>query len=160
MVVGVGDMKVGNRRGDIIITYALGSCIGIVVYDPVVYVGGMLHVMLPDSSINPGKARLNPFLFVDSGLPEFFHECYRLGARKERVMIKAAGGASCSRTSAQKGNIFQIGRRNFLTVSKLLRKNGLQLGSYDIGGTAARTMALNLGNGEVTIKSNGELSNL
>ena len=59
-VVGVGDMKVSNTIGDVIVTHALGSCIGLAIHDPVAHVAGILHFMLPLSSVNPEKARLNP----------------------------------------------------------------------------------------------------
>ena len=75
-IVGVGDMKVSSDPADVIVTHALGTCLGIVVHDPVARVGGMLHVMLPTSTINPDKARLNPYMFVDTGVPELFRQAY------------------------------------------------------------------------------------
>ncbi len=70
-VVAVGDMKIG-RDADLIVTHALGSCLGLVVYDPVEKVGGLLHAMLPLSKINPDKAKANPYMFVDTGVPALF----------------------------------------------------------------------------------------
>ena len=92
-VVGVADVKVSNDPALRLITYALGSCLGISVHDPVAGVGGLLHVMLPTGTIDPAKMQAKPAMFVDSGVPLLFKECYRLGARKERMIVRVAGGA-------------------------------------------------------------------
>jgi chemotaxis protein CheD len=72
IVVGISDLKVSGNAGDILITYALGSCVGVAVYDPVGKVGGLLHFMLPDSSIDETKAKRNPAMFADTGIPLLF----------------------------------------------------------------------------------------
>ena len=90
--VGVSDMKVSAKKGDVIITHALGSCLGVAVHDPVACVGGLLHVMLPLSIIDPEKADRNPFMFVDTGFPKLLTECFKTGAQKERLEIRVAGG--------------------------------------------------------------------
>ena len=86
IVVGVSDMKVNNDPKATIITYSLGSCIGIAVHDPVVKVGGILHFMLPESNLDPIKAKTNPFMFCDTGIPILFKSAYELGAKKQRQM--------------------------------------------------------------------------
>ncbi len=149
-VIGVADMKISVERDDVLITYALGSCLGITIYDPVACVGGMLHVMLPLSTIAPLKAKANPYMFIDTGVPRLFIKCYKAGAKKERLVVKVAGGACL-----QKEDRFQIGKRNFLMLKKLLWKNNVLLRAHDIGGTYARTMTLDISTGEVTIKRNG-----
>jgi|SRR5882724_1814909 len=140
-------MKTTSQRDDSIITYALGSCLGITVYDPVARVGGMLHVMLPDSNIDPKRAEMNPFMFIDTGLPLLFHAAYQEGAKKERMIIKVAGGREGE-------NGFQIGKRNFTKLRQLLWKNGVFLNAHDVGGDLSRTMILDLGTGNVTLKIN------
>jgi len=92
-IVGVADMKVSNRQTESIITYALGSCIGLIIYDPVVRVGGILHFMLPESSIDKEKASARPYMFADSGIPRLFKSAYKLGAVKQRMKVYVAGGA-------------------------------------------------------------------
>ncbi len=151
-IVGIADMKVTGDREDMLITYALGSCLGITIYDPVARAGGLLHVMLPASSIDPEKARKHPCMFVDTGVPRLFLECYKIGARKERLIIKVAGGANLN---SQKEDHFQIGKRNYLTLRKLLWKNGVLIKSADVGNHQSRTLSLNLANGETIVKSNG-----
>jgi chemotaxis protein CheD len=156
--VGVADMRVSAEIGDLIVTHALGSCLGVAVYDPVACVGGMLHVMMPLSAIDPAKAERNPFMFVDTGFPELLVECFSAGAQKQRLEIRVAGGANSR--MREEDDFFQIGKRNLVVLRKLLWKNGLLLKSYDVGGTQSRTMSLEIGTGKVTIKSCGKIKNL
>ena len=80
LTVGVGDCKVSNGADSVLTTYALGSCIAVAIYDPVAGVGGLLHFMLPESSLNPDRAGQNPFVFADTGIPMLFHAAYGIGA--------------------------------------------------------------------------------
>jgi len=156
--VGVADMKVSANPNDEIVTHALGSCLGIVIYDPVARVGGMLHAMLPLSSVDPEKARRYPFMFVDTGVPRLFIACYDAGAQKRRLQVKVAGGA-CIHANEDE-DLFQIGKRNFIVLRKLLWKNDVLLTSSDVGGTESRTLSLDIGTGEVTVRSNGIIKTL
>ncbi len=158
-VVGVADMRIATQAGVELITHALGSCLGITIYDPVAQVGGMLHVMLPQSSIDPEKAAKNPEMFVDTGIPRLFKECYRFGAKKERIILKVAGGASINSTEESE-DYFQIGKRNFVMLRKLLWKNGVMIEAQDVGGTQSRTLSLEIGTGEVVISSQGKRTTL
>jgi len=157
-IVGVADMKISNDPGDILTTYALGSCLGITVYDPVAKVGGMAHVMLPLSTADPDKAAAKPLMFVDTALPRLFISCYRAGAKKQRIEVKAAGGAAP--LDSGRGDYFEIGKRNFIVLRKVLWKNGVLLKAHDVGGKQSRTMTLNIADGEVTLKSNGVTTTL
>jgi len=153
LVVGVGDMKISADKETAILTYALGSCLGITVHDQIAGVGGLLHVMLPLSTIDPAKAVQNPYMFVDTGLPRLFLDCYKLGAKKERMVVKVAGGASGRKVEAE--DMFQIGKRNFLMLRKLLWKNNVLLKAHDVGGSISRNVALDVGSGRVVIRANG-----
>lgn len=154
VVVGMADLGVSARADERLITYALGSCLGIALHDPVAGVGGLLHVMLPDSKIDAEKARANPYMFVDTGVPLLFRRCYELGARKERCIVKVAGGAFAG-TAGQEDR-FQIGKRNFIALRQLLWKNGVMLQANETGGLgASRTMWLDVGSGAVGLKVNG-----
>ncbi len=154
-VVAVGDMKIG-RDADLIVTHALGSCLGLVVYDPVEKVGGLLHAMLPLSKINPAKAEANPYMFVDTGVPALFKALYEIGGQKSRMVIKAAG---CGNPLG-KNEMFKIGERNYTVLKKLLWKNNILLETEDVGGTASRTVHLDLATGQTVISSNGKKRNL
>lgn len=153
-IIGVADMKISTDSRDTLITYALGSCLGITVYDPVACVGGMLHVMLPASAIDPSKAASNPSMFVDSGVPRLFLDCYQAGARKERLVVKVAGGSCAS--GKEENDYFQIGKRNFIMLKKLLWKNGVLLQACDVGGNLSRTLSLDIGTGEVKLRTAGK----
>lgn len=158
-VVGVADLRVSADPEMRLITYALGSCLGVTVYDAMARVGGMLHVMLPTGSIDPDKMAENPSMFVDSGVPALFKECYKLGARKERMAVKVAGGSHTGATDED--DRYQIGKRNVLALRKLLWKNGVMLHAQDTGGIqVSRTMWLDIGTGHVTLKVNGAECNL
>ncbi len=150
-VVAVGDMKVG-READVIVTHALGSCLGLIVYDPVERVGGLLHAMLPLSKINLIKAEANPFMFVDTGVPEMFKALYKIGGQKHRMVVKAAG---CGNPLGQ-NEMFKIGERNYTVLKKLLWKNNILLETEDVGGTASRTLHLDIATGQTVISSNGQ----
>jgi chemotaxis protein CheD len=153
-VVGVADLKVSSSPGERLITYALGSCLGIVVYDPHVLVAGMLHVMLPTGTIDPAKMQDKPAMFVDSGIPLLFKECYKLGAKKERMQVKVAGGAHAGASEAD--DRFQIGKRNMIALRKLLWKNGVMIHANETGGVqTSRTMWVDVATGDVTLKING-----
>lgn len=157
-IVNIADMKVTDCKDDILITYALGSCLGITVYDPVAQIGGLFHVMLPLSAINKEKAKKNPFMFVDTGLPLFLDEIYKLGGDKNRLEIKVAGGAS--RNGYSENDHFQIGKRNFIMLRKVLWENNLMLQACEIGGVEARAMILKMNTGDVELKINGTVKTL
>ena len=154
-VVAVGDMKIG-RDADLIVTHALGSCLGLIVYDPVGKVGGLLHAMLPLSKINPAKAEANPYMFVDTGVPALFMALYEIGGQKSRMVIKAAG---CGNPLG-KNEMFKIGERNYAVLKKLLWKNNILLETEDVGGTVSRTVHLDIATGQTVISSNGQKRDL
>lgn len=148
-VVGVSDLKVSGMPGDIIITHALGSCLGITAYDPVAKVGGLVHVMLPLSKADPEKAKLKPEMYVDTGFSQLLKAVFQLGATKANLEIIVAGGASMKQSDSE--DYFKIGQRNFTTLRKLLWKNGYMISSQQVGGNISRTMTLDIADGTVTI---------
>jgi chemotaxis protein CheD len=156
--VGVADLKISGDSMDILITYALGSCLGITVYDVRMKRAGLLHCMMPESSIDKGKAAENPFLYVDSGMKVMLDDFYRNGSRKHDLVIRVTGGASSKVNEEQ--DFFQIGRRNFTSLRKYLWDEGLLLKSYDVGGYSSRTVTLEVENGKMVIKSHGYLIEL
>lgn len=152
LTVGVADLRVSGNAQDILVTHALGSCLGITVHDPVAGVGGLLHVMLPLSTIDADRARDNPYTFVDTGVPRLFLECYRLGAVKQRMVVKVAGGAYVQQ-SASGDDYFQIGKRNIVMLRKLLWRNGVLLAAEDVGGSISRTLSLHIETGQVIVRT-------
>jgi chemotaxis protein CheD len=151
-IVGVSDMKLSKSAGDIIVTHALGSCIGIAIHDAAACVGGILHFMLPVSTADSEKARQNPLMFGDSGIPLLFEEAYKLGARKTTIRVAMAGGAQVFSDR----DFFDIGRRNTIIARKLFWKNNVLIAAEHVGGNAPRTMFLEIGTGTTWFTSRGE----
>ena len=154
LIVAMGDLLVSNDPSAQLVTYSLGSCVGISIYDPIAKVGGMLHAMLPDCNLNPERASTHPHMFVNSGLPVLFHAVYALGAMKQRLVVTLAGGAEFM----DENKVFNIGIRNIETVIDLLNRNGVGLRAQDTGGFESRTMRLELSTGVVTLDTPGRTS--
>jgi chemotaxis protein CheD len=150
--VGVADMKVSNDPEAVLATYSLGSCIGIAIYDAVARVGGLLHYMLPESSLDPEKAKKNPCMFADTGIPALFKAAYKLGAKKQRIKVVIVGG---SQILDQKG-FFNIGRRNETAVRKMFHRNNVIIDYTDVGGVVNRTIKMAVDNGDVWLKVSGK----
>lgn len=148
--VNISDAKISSNPQDTLITYALGSCIGVSLYDPNAGIGGMLHCLLPDSHENASKAQQNPFKYVDSGLALLLAKIRALGANKRRLQVVIAG---CAQKAKREEDVFNIGKRNYFAIRKNLWKAGLFIKAEDVGGHQPRTMYLNLADGSVTIKS-------
>ena len=151
LIVGVSDMKVTNDIEATLVTYSLGSCIGVAIYDSVARVGGLLHYMLPESSLDQEKARKNPYMFADTGIPSLFKDAYKLGAKKHRMKVIVVGG---SQVLDQKG-FFNIGKRNDIAVRKMFHKNNVIIDYKDVGGTVNRTIKLAINTGDTCLKVSG-----
>ncbi len=151
LIVGVSDMKVSDNPDSTIITYSLGSCIGVAIFDPVVKVGGILHYMLPESELDVNKAQKNPHMFADTGIPSLFKAVFKLGAKKHRMKIAVIGG---SQVLDQKG-FFNIGKRNHTALRKMFFKNNVMIDYEDVGGTVNRTVRLEIKTGDIYNKISG-----
>jgi chemotaxis protein CheD len=149
LIGGMGGRQVSNEPRVTIVTYTLGSCIGLTVHDPVGRVGGILHSMLPESSTNPEKAQSNPFLFSDKGIPLFSQVVYRLGGDKERWQIKAAGGAGLLDDS----RYFNIGKRNYRALRRILGTNHTLIQAENVGDQYNRTLHREISSGKFWVQS-------
>jgi len=152
VVVGVSDMVISNNPEATLVTYSLGSCIGVAIYDPKVKVGGMLHFMLPDSSLDPEKAQKNPYMFADTGIPLLFKDAYKLGAQKNRMQVVVVGGAQVTKGK----DFFNIGKRNFLALRKIFWKNNVMVSFKSVGGSENRTLRLEVKDGSTWLKESGK----
>lgn len=150
-IVGVADMKVSNNPADDVITYSLGSCIGLVIYDPVARAGGILHYMLPESAIDKEKATRKPFMFADTGIPRLFKAAYAMGAKKPRIRIFVAGGAEI----LDQNGFFNIGKRNYLALKKMFFKNKVMIDKQEVGGNINRTVRIEIASGDIFLKTSG-----
>jgi chemotaxis protein CheD len=151
LFVGVSDAKLTREADASLVTYALASCVGIAIYDPVSGVGGLLHYLLPDSRLDPVKAQEHPWMFADTAIPMLFQQAYRLGAEKSRLRVVVAGGAQI----LQADNSLEIGKRNQLAMRRIFWKSGVLLAAEDVGGSDIRTLRLEVGTGRLMIRRNG-----
>lgn len=133
-----------------LITYALGSCIGICLYDPAIRLGAMLHIMLP---LNMEAGRKNPLKYADTGVAEMLRQMEAKGANRSRIVAKIAGGAKMFEVTG--GSLGNIGQRNIDSVKMQLKRHGLRLQKEDVGGTVARTMLMDVATGTVSVRSYG-----
>jgi chemotaxis protein CheD len=152
VTVDISDMKIARTPDEILVTYSLGSCVGLALYDASAGVGGLIHCMLPLSKIDPDKAQLRPFMFVDTGVTRLLGDLFKLGATRQNLVAKVAGAGS----PLGREETFRIGQRNYTILRKLLWKNNILIDSEDIGGSKARTMYLYMTDGLVTVKSEGK----
>lgn len=152
VVVDIADLAVSKDPTATLITYSLGSCIGVAIWDPVAKVGGMLHYMLPEAQLSPEKAKANPAMFADTGIPRLFKAAYDLGATKQRIVTRIAGGAQL----LDDEGTFNIGKRNYLALRKIFWKNGVMVASEHVGGAMSRTLVLDVTSGRCSIKSRGQ----
>jgi len=152
VTVDISDMKMSQDPDDILVTYSLGSCVGLALYDKVAMVGGLIHCMLPLSKIDAEKAAAKPNMFVDTGVTMMLNDLFRRGAQRQNLVAKVAGAGS----PLGKEETFRIGQRNYTILRKLLWKNNILIEAEDVGGSKARTMYLYMQDGLVTVKSEGK----
>jgi chemotaxis protein CheD len=153
ITVGIGDWAVSCNPEDIIKTYALGSCIAVILLDVSVGMAALIHIALPESSIDPDKAIKLPGYFADTGLPLMIEEMKKRGATRPHIRVKIAGGAS---VMDDKG-IFDIGKRNLLAAKRILWKSSLGAIAEDTGGDISRTVSVQVSDGETTIASGNKI---
>lgn len=151
VVVGVGDLAVSNNPSVTLSTYALGSCVGVIAYDPEAAVAGLLHLMLPDSSLTAEKARSQPSMFADTGLAELFKSLSSLRVQKARLRVFLAGGANVLSGS----DFFKIGERNVAACRKILREQRVSIVAEEVGGLNNRSIHFNLGTAMIDMKLPG-----
>ncbi|ERP31721.1 chemotaxis protein CheD [Chitinivibrio alkaliphilus] len=149
-IVNVSDMKYSTSASDLIVTYSLGSCLGVAVYDQAARVGGMLHFLLPSSRLNPEKAKNNPYMFGDTGIPRLFRTLYTHGAKKQNMRVVIAGGAMMYESS-----FTETGKRNIMVARKIFWKNNIFIDAEHVGENMPRTLYLDMVEGETWITSRG-----
>jgi len=152
LAVGISDMQVTTDISKVIITHSLGSCVGVALHDSVAGVAGMIHCMLPLSKIDPQKAIVNPFMFVDTGIPKMLKAFYDRGATRKNLIAKVAGAG------APLGNnqVFKIGKRNYTVLRKVLWKNNILIKAESVGGSSARTLIMSVATGRTVVKMDGK----
>lgn len=141
IIIGIADMKMAQNSG-MLITYALGSCIGICLYDQAIRLGALVHIMLP---LNMETGRTNTMKYADTGIRETLRQMESRGASRNRITAKIAGGAKMFEIKG--GSLSNIGLRNIESVHTTLKREGVKLLQEDVGGTVARTLLFDVSNG-------------
>lgn len=154
--VALGDGIVARSGDFVLVTYALGSCVGLTLWDGVARVGGMLHSQLPVSSLDGQRAVAEPFLFTDTGVAELLRRVFALGGDRSRVEARLAGCAQAASVSSE----FRVGQRNLAVARRVLWKNDIVVKGEDVGDDRPRTMFLDMRTGETTVRSDGTLKKL
>lgn len=150
ITVGIADMKMAVGNG-VLVTYALGSCIGICLYDQKIKLGAMIHIMLP---LNMETGRTNTMKYADTGIRETLKMMEAKGASRVRITAKIAGGAKMFEVSG--GSLGNIGQRNIESVHMQLKQQGIRLIKEDVGGSIARTLLFDVSTGMACVRCYGK----
>jgi chemotaxis protein CheD len=153
VVIGIGEFAVTTQPDAEIVTHALGSCVAVCLWDPETKVSGMLHFLLPESTLNVERAARQPGTFADTGIPLLFQAAYKAGAAKERLCVNLLGGAAVAAGPAG----VDVGRRNALMAKKLLWQNGVLVKGEALGGTDTRTVILSAATGLIQVTRGREV---
>ena len=151
LVIGIADMKMAKERG-MLVTYALGSCIGICFYDAKIKLGAMVHIMLP---INMENGRTQTMKYADTGIRETIRLMEAKGALRSRITAKIAGGAKMFSVSGG-GALGNIGQRNIESVHLCLKRENIRILREDVGGSSARTLLFDVSNGMGCVRCYGK----
>lgn len=149
--IGIAEAHATRDADKVLVTHALGSCIGVALFDPVAGAGGMVHCMLPLSKASPGRAKDNPYMFTDTGVATLLQEMFDLGASRGSIVAKVAGAA----THVGGQDLFRIGERNYAVLRRVLWKNDILIAAEDVGGREYRTLMLEVASGRVLVKKDG-----
>lgn len=143
-------MKMAREEG-MLITYALGSCVGICLYDPLIRLAALVHVMLP---LNMETNRKSPMKYADTGIRETLRKMEEQGGLRSRIVAKMAGGAKMFEVPGG-GSLGNIGQRNIESAHLVLRREGIRLLREDVGGSTARTLLFDVTSGQACVRSYG-----
>jgi chemotaxis protein CheD len=149
IVVKVADLRVGGE-GDVLVTIGLGSCVAIMLHDPVAKVAGLAHVLLPSKALT--RHGDNPAKFPQSAVPALLEQMAAKGAHQRRITARLAGGASMFANLAPPGTI-QMGERNVVATRQVLNAHNLPLVGEAVGGEYGRTVKLFAGDGRIEVHS-------
>jgi chemotaxis protein CheD len=152
--VGMSQIEVSSTPGTVLAAPSLGSCIGLAIYDPQKKIGGMAHIVLPDST-KMTKASETIGKYADTSVPEILRRMYAKGAIKSNLIIKIAGGGQMFNLQ-QGSNVLNIGLRNAVAVKAALTKEGLDIVKADTGGNKGRTFKLDVITGVFSVKIIGQ----
>jgi chemotaxis protein CheD len=148
VLIGLGNLHCSAEAGQLLIARPLGSTAALAVYEPNTGVGGLVHWMLPDSSLIPEREGRNPLLFADQAVPLLMAELSMLGVGRRAKLRAALAGAA----SLPEGGEYDVGKRNQEMAHKLIRKLRLSMVQEETGGVVVRDLGLEIGSGDFFIR--------
>lgn len=151
-LVGIAQMKVSRDPEEVLVAPNLGSCLGLTVYDPINKQGGVIHCLLPLSKSDLDKSKATPTMYVDTGVSLLLNTIVSRGSDPKKLVITAGGCGNIN----DENNVFQIGKKNYTILKKLLWKNNLLLSAENIGDSFSRTISLEIGTGKSSVKIQGQ----
>lgn len=146
ITVGIGELNVASFPVNLH-ALGLGSCVGLMLYDPVTKTGGLAHIMLPESNNGDAEKRGK---YADTAIVDLYNEMLKRSVKKENIKAKIVGGASMFNL---KNDVLKIGEKNIYATKEALKKLGIPVSAEETGGIIGRTVFLNTGTGEVEIKT-------
>jgi len=149
--VGLGEIKVSDDPGTVLVAYGLGSCLGLTAYDPVVRIGGLAHMVLPYPN---GTAHSSPGRYVAEAVPALLNAMGESGSLGRRLQFKVAGGAQMFTFDGGNESL-EIGRRNIEALREITSDLGMRINASDLGGNCGRTMKLQIATGLVIVSTAG-----
>jgi len=149
LTIGIAEQVV-SRAPDRLVTLGLGSCVGLVLYDPVTKIGGMVHIMLPCAP--QGMAGINKFKFADTAVPELIRLVTHAGASRHTLQAKLAGGAHMFNNSYLT-DVMSIGKRNVDVCLEQLQAHRIPVAAQDTGGIAGRSIEFNCEDGMLQVRT-------
>lgn len=151
--VGMADWKICVGE-DSLTTLGLGSCVGVAIRDPQSGVGGLAHVMLPDSRETANNA--NRPKFADTGITDMVSEMVKKGANINKMVAKIAGGAQMFAFGSAKSDMVRVGERNVAACKAKLKELKIPILAEDTGENFGRTVIFRPASGDYVIKSVGK----
>jgi chemotaxis protein CheD len=153
--VSLGEYAISRNPEDVLVAYGLGSCMGVVMVDPVSHFAGLLHAVLPRTASGVGHGESNPFKYVESGIENLVATLIQKGADQSRLVVRIIGGANMLVTTGFTTS-FDIGTRNIEAAHSTLSRLKLPIAAAEVGGHTGRTLRAYVANGRVTVRLIGE----
>ncbi len=156
--VDLGDIKVSNHRATVFSVKNIGTSIAVVIYDVQNKIGGIAHIILPESTLTNTYAEQIPGKYADTAIPQLLADFTTAGGQKRTSVIRLIGGAQLFNFGGGGSNILNIGARNVNAIQAALSKQGMAIEKSDVGGNKGRSLRFVLTTGQVMIEQSGARS--
>ena len=154
--VGLGEIKVSDRKTTVLVLPNIGTSLAVAIYDMQNKIGGVAHIVLPESSLSPNpNAESVPAKYADIAVPSLLEEFTELGGQKRTTVVRIVGGAQLFNFGGGAGNLLNIGARNATAVRAAMSKQGLAIEKADTGGNKGKSMRFILATGQIIVQQIG-----